>query len=284
MKNIFRILVLLVFTTNVSCAKKVKIDAKWQTAEVTVDGNSSEWNVPLRYFDSKSKLNYQITNDGQSLYIAFRLTDMDVINQFNFGGITIELDTLPGKELTHMLKYPAGGGPMPMMGEDMPEPDFNSQNEQEERPMPQERMGMQKPAITLKGVSGYRKEVTIALEELDGIEASHEFDIDSQVLFCEIKVPYYCLEMNPTQKINLDNTFKMKLSLGNDESGRPAPPQGGGNGMQGPPPGGGNPPMGGGPGGGGFGGRPDGQGPPDMPQSNAKKQEINLEIKLATNP
>lgn len=278
MKKIFRVLVLLVFATNVSCAKKVNV--KWQGTEVLVDGDASDWSVPLQFYDSKSKLNYAISNDGGNLYFAFRLTEMDVINQFNFGGITIELDTLPGKSLSHMLKYPSGGRPMPKMGEDMENPDVDRDNIQklDERPTPPEDMSLMPSFITLKGISTYRKEVTIALEELEGVEAAHQFDMDNQVLFCEIKVPFGSLEMNPKQLINLDNIFKIKMSLGNGGGDHPAPPEGGGQTLQGPPPGGGNPPMGGGPGG----GRPDG--PPDMQNGSSKKQEIAFEFRLASQP
>jgi hypothetical protein len=50
-------------------------EMKWQSKPVVADGNPQEWKIPLRFYDSKSKLSYTVTNDLKNLYICVRVTD-----------------------------------------------------------------------------------------------------------------------------------------------------------------------------------------------------------------
>ena len=77
MKQNIRINLYLIFIITVflfSCSKPVT-GILWQYKPVKADGVLSEWQVPLRYFDDKSKLQYTITNDSVNLYVCIRATD-----------------------------------------------------------------------------------------------------------------------------------------------------------------------------------------------------------------
>ncbi|MCU4162406.1 hypothetical protein [Carboxylicivirga caseinilyticus] len=284
MKIITQTILLLAFVSNVSCSKKVHVETKWQSSKITVDGDPSDWNIPLRLFDSNTKLNYEITNNYEGIFFAFRINEMSKINQFNQNGITIELNAASSKKSSHTLKYPVGGGrPMrPLNGEEQAE--FNPQDNE----MPKmDEMPMQQVSISLKGLSGYNKEVVLAMEEVTDIKASHYFDMENEQLFCEIFIPYKSINPYTDNILENNSIYNIILSLGSGDNNRPGPPPEGGmhdnGGMQGPP-GQGGPPPGGGMPGGGMNGEGQG-GPPDMNNnSQSKTQNIKLEVQLAKQP
>ncbi len=76
-----------------SCAPKMIYKSNWQTKPVTIDGKTNDWDVPLRFFDTKTKLNYTVSNDGENLYICIRATDNDNVSGITRRGLQIWIDT-----------------------------------------------------------------------------------------------------------------------------------------------------------------------------------------------
>lgn len=50
--------------------------SEWAKSSITVDGNASEWNLPLKHFDSGTKLFFEIKNDDKNLYLCFQNKDL----------------------------------------------------------------------------------------------------------------------------------------------------------------------------------------------------------------
>jgi hypothetical protein len=75
------------------CSSKVYDRLSWQKKEVQVDGNIAEWFNPLKYFDAKSKLNFNITNDRQNLYICIKAADDESQIKILRGGMDFSIDT-----------------------------------------------------------------------------------------------------------------------------------------------------------------------------------------------
>ncbi|MBS2099525.1 hypothetical protein [Carboxylicivirga linearis] len=283
MKIVFKFLLVFILVSNLSCSKKVHIETQWQSSEIKIDGESSDWHIPLRFFDANSKLNYEISNNNEGIFFAFRLNEMDAIHQFNQNGISIELDTLSSKTLSCILKYPSRGGRPTPSQEGTKQPDFTKTSQPIEKPM-------QQNSISLKGFLGYKKEVMLAMEEVNDIKASHSIDMDKEQLFCEIFIPYKSINPNTDKLIQSNSLFNIVLSLGNEENNHPSPPLGGRPGGSGMPGGGqGGPPPGGGMQGGGTmpggGMQEGGHGAPDMNRdTQSKASKIKLEVQLATQP
>ena len=57
------------------------------------DGNPQEWKIPLRFYDSKSKLSYAVTNDLDNLYICIRITDDASQVKVMRAGMQVWIDT-----------------------------------------------------------------------------------------------------------------------------------------------------------------------------------------------
>lgn len=296
MKYIKGILFLSVITF-ASCYAKTFESLSWQGKNVTVDGNSDDWKIPLRYFDNTSQLNYTFTQDENYIYFAARTTNKTSVQQIMTGGITLEIDTLKRcKSYEWSLKFPVmsmperGQGPPPMSGnapgensEDMPPmppgEDFNMEDPFKNRPLQAE----------LTGFNGSQEAEVILLDDSSEIKVNYMID-SLDILFYEAAIPISYI-YKTSNSVEVKKLINFRISI--EESGFPAmmgPPDGdapgGGNGQNGPPGGvgnsGGGPPGGmggqsmgggsGGPGGGGSGGP---GGPPSM---SSQSQSENCEF------
>jgi len=79
---------------------------KWQDHEVVADGNPQEWKIPLRFYDSKSKLSYTVTNDLENLYICIRVTDDAGQVKIMKAGMQIWIDTSGSNKETTGILFP----------------------------------------------------------------------------------------------------------------------------------------------------------------------------------
>lgn len=87
--SLFIILSILLF----GCTPPLIYRSYWQKTPVVVDGSTNDWDVPLRFFDPKTKLNYSVSNDGDNLYICIRATDNDNVSGITHNGLQIWIDT-----------------------------------------------------------------------------------------------------------------------------------------------------------------------------------------------
>ena len=66
---------------------------KFQDKAVKADGNPAEWKIPLRFYDSQSKLSYTVSNDLENLYICMRITDDAGQMKVMRAGMQVWIDT-----------------------------------------------------------------------------------------------------------------------------------------------------------------------------------------------
>ncbi len=76
-----------------SCGPSFIYKSYWQKTPVVIDGKTNDWDVPLRFFDPKTRLNYSVSNDGENLYICIRATDDDNVSAITHDGLQIWIDT-----------------------------------------------------------------------------------------------------------------------------------------------------------------------------------------------
>lgn len=256
---------------------------------VVVDGKSDDWMMPLRFSDSKTKLNYNVTNDNENLYFAFRLTDENMIRGFMQSGMQITIDKSGKKKMKPgyaVIRFPVQKRGKPA---NPPEKGFDplsgKENDPAQIPFEAEFKGF-KSLYNGTYKSGDKPDVEFVMCR-----------DKNNVLFCEMKVPFksFYNEMlvaeDNSKLIGIKFTFQS--SAGNQErQDMPGGGQGRGPGGQGGAPGngrqGGRPGGGGGmpPSGDGRGNMPQGEmhGQPDSgPMRNAKMETatVNFRIKLA---
>jgi hypothetical protein len=98
-------LLAVLFTSVCSCSPEL-YQANRQLTPIYTDGILSEWNLPLRYVDGKSGLQFNITNDSHNLYLCFRATDRATEMQILASGIEIKIDPKGKKNYTASLHFP----------------------------------------------------------------------------------------------------------------------------------------------------------------------------------
>jgi hypothetical protein len=77
----------------ICCAPAIVSKTTWQSKPVVVDGQTNDWEIPLRFFDEKTKLGYSVTNDGENLYICVRATDDENVQGITRRGLQLWIDT-----------------------------------------------------------------------------------------------------------------------------------------------------------------------------------------------
>ena len=107
-----------------SCASSHFESGEWRNTPVVADGNLNEWELPLRFFDLKTKLNYTISNDNKNLYFCIRSTEATEIAKMVRAGIFIYIDTTGKRKKDIGINYPlrleSSGNKKPEGQSDMP--------------------------------------------------------------------------------------------------------------------------------------------------------------------
>jgi len=80
----------------------------WQTTDFNVLSRT-ETTEPLRFFDIKSKLQYDISNDDKNLYICIKATDQQSQMKIIKAGMTVGIDTLAKKKPQVEILFPFPG-------------------------------------------------------------------------------------------------------------------------------------------------------------------------------
>lgn len=91
------------------------IELKPAPAGIVIDGDAKEWGDPLSYTDTKTKLNYTLTNDKDNLYLILKTKDL--VQQANIlgGGLSIGIDPKGKKKPSFVCTFPASDASSGMM-------------------------------------------------------------------------------------------------------------------------------------------------------------------------
>jgi hypothetical protein len=71
--------------------------AKWRSQPMVIDGAAKEWSMPLRFYDSETKLFFAFVNDSTYLYLCFQSNDKRNQVKINLAGMKVLINT-KGKE------------------------------------------------------------------------------------------------------------------------------------------------------------------------------------------
>lgn len=78
----------------------------WHYSPVTVDGNDSEWTVPLFFSDDKYHLTYSITNDEDYVYMVLKTGDIATQAKILYNGVSLGMSGATAKKNTLFIQYP----------------------------------------------------------------------------------------------------------------------------------------------------------------------------------
>ncbi len=80
--------------------------AKWRKEPVEIDGFAKEWFVPLRFFDSETKLFFAFANDSTNLYICFQSNDERNQVKINRAGMKVMLNAKGSEKHKTCIDFP----------------------------------------------------------------------------------------------------------------------------------------------------------------------------------
>lgn len=103
--NSLKISSLIVIIGMTSCSLPTYTNL-WQSDPVKIDGKDVEWALPLRYYDSGSKLQYTVSNDNRNLYLCIRATDEQTQAKIVHTGMEVWIDTTGKNKHQVGIAYP----------------------------------------------------------------------------------------------------------------------------------------------------------------------------------
>jgi hypothetical protein len=227
--------------------------ARWNSKQITIDGNDREWAKPLNFYDDKTGLLFAISNDKQYLYFAFSCNNEFKMKKLMNSGWSVELSSKEkNRKFNATLTFPA----VIMEGVGQ-----NRQGNQFEKKLPGNpaitSYGTQIKTIAIKGFQSNQTE--IKLRDHNGIDIAIGYD-SLQNLVCEIAIPVKELMAENSAQLNELITMSVTVNAmerpnsGGGQSGKGGGRQGGMSEMGGGEGGGMGGSMGGGRSGGGMGG------------------------------
>ncbi|HXO74226.1 MAG TPA: hypothetical protein VN824_03325, partial [Puia sp.] len=97
----------------VSCSHKLAPEGHYQSTPVTADGKTDDWQLPLRFSNSKYTFQYNVTNDDSNLYICVSSRETATQLRILRSGLTIWFDPKGEKNKTTGLYFPLRTEPDP---------------------------------------------------------------------------------------------------------------------------------------------------------------------------
>jgi hypothetical protein len=234
-----------------SCGSSKKTGSSSGTAEdnysrqltPVIDGKMDEWGETLLY-DNDTKCIYAIANDNSALYIAIKSADRIQQMKIVRGGMEIWIDNKAKKKKSIGVKFPLGGGNMPM-------PTGRASGSGQDSKEMRQQMKLQMLRMDL---TGFKEDLNGLHDVYSNMQIKPVIDWDNKDnMVYELVIPFAALD--ETVRADLNNIsigifikgLKMEQGSG---GGMPAggPPGGGMRGGGGPPggmrPGGGMPDQG----------------------------------------
>ena len=209
--------------------------AEWANKRISVDGNANDWDLPIKSYDSDTKLYFEIKNDNKNLYLCFQSKDqMNQVKMIRAGMKIILTSKINGKHKAN-IEFP-----LPIKKDSI----RNSTADEMSGDPASTHEKMHTTFLagdSIMEVKGFtRKDGMISSHDTSDIHAAINWDKDN-ILTYEIAIPLKELFGDNYQEKNISKNISLDVIINAlKKTGR----QGGGNGYSG---------RGGGMGGGGFG-------------------------------
>ncbi len=216
-KFLFIIALIILFN---ACSPKIIKQISWQSIPVKVDGNASEWES-MKYFCTKNKLTYTVSNDSNNLYICITTLDRTTQIKILRAGMELSIDTTGKNRSQLVISYPLAQNKGDRKAEQRQE--INNQGESGSISMMKKKLSPEQSTMNLFGFKHTINGVS-PINIKNGINVSMGID-SSQVLTYEASIPlrtFYkaSLEPNDTNRVFGFNIKVNGVQLSqNDEGG-----------------------------------------------------------------
>jgi len=101
----FVVIILILSLSN--CSPKEYPLGNFQETPIVADGNSVDWNLPLRFGTEDGELQYNITNDNTNIYVSVATNDQSTQMRILRAGLSVYIDTKGKTNKSMGLSFPA---------------------------------------------------------------------------------------------------------------------------------------------------------------------------------
>ena len=166
---------------------------------IVLDGDDSDWESAISYYDEGSGLMYSVANDAENIYVLVKATAQMSMTKFTMGGVELWLSA-DGKERRRTgIKYP-----IPLTWEErMATRDRNTTREERRNQESQRTYSI----MELRGFENIRDKA-YAVDELD-IQAEYSGRNNNTIAEYKIPLSAFCTP----EQINADNVFAIGINL-----------------------------------------------------------------------
>ena len=179
---------------------------------IVLDGDDSDWESAISYYDEGSGLMYSVANDAENIYVVVKATAQASMVKFTMGGVELWLSA-DGKERRKTgIKYP-----IPLTWEERSATRDRNATREQRRQAESERTYK---VMELRGFENI-KDKTYEVDELD-IKAEYSGRNNNSIVEYKIPLSAFC----KPEQINADNVFAIGINL----NGMQMPNFGGGGG------------------------------------------------------
>lgn len=226
------------FTTTVSAqsdtaTKDLPPSGNWASTPVTADGVLNEWPASLRYVAEEMPLAYDITNDGENVYVAVRTTDPATQVNILRAGITLGVNIKGKKKIAAAVTYPQIEGSVLFAQRRRNAQAGDSDNgggsrygrpSASARPVPADLYRELRPHMDnagIKGITGLQDGTINVAQRKTGIAAALELN-EGDSLSVEFVIPLAKLGITPAyaKEIAYSITVNEDDGMGNSRGGR----------------------------------------------------------------
>jgi len=82
--------------------------AQWYSGNAVADGKINEWHLPLRFYDDKTHLQYNIVNNDSFFFVVVRLSEPSYQMKVIHAGLKFIIDTTGKKKSATIISFPIG--------------------------------------------------------------------------------------------------------------------------------------------------------------------------------
>ena len=192
-------------------AQKFILNSQWRDSAIMIDGSSADWDLPLPYFDSKSKLQYSVVNDAKYIYISIRTADDKAQMKIMRAGMDVWFDVTGKKKEVATVHFPLKTDPKLDMNPDPVDMEQQVVEKPDARKMKSDWSAAIKDIHT-QGLKNIPATITQADSGKYGIQADINWD-RTDVLIYELKVPLSAIYKNELTASDIDRPITIGIKV-----------------------------------------------------------------------
>jgi hypothetical protein len=185
--------------------------AQWFNGNAVADGKINEWKLPLRFYDDKTHLNYNVVNNDSFLFVVVRVSEETYQMKVVHAGLKFAIDTPGKKKGGPLIAFPIGiSGTIQK----------KQQNQQSQQPYGVNGMrARMKSGFLEMQLTGFKASNGVdSTTAANGVSAGADWD-SSGVLNIEFKIPFTSFYHVLSAKDDAGKTFSLTIT----ENSSPAP-------------------------------------------------------------